>query len=375
MSLLFTTMLLTLSMGCSDKEFYAFSLEEEKDETAISFKVTDEEGKPIKDAYVVSFRELPPLHIRTGEGITDINGIVKISDKTNTNKGYATVVAQGYISKKIELSLDAGNTNEIAVQLALQNTIKIMSYNVLEGFRSNDELKKNFADWVKTYDPDIILFQELNKFTESSFSTFAKTYGHDYSVLLKTTGCPTGISSKQPISDVRRELEVTKLHHGYIYGMSYGIHLYAIHLNPYEVGDDRNKYGIARVDEMRIILEDAKKQGENAPVVIGGDFNSHNKFDSDAYGPGFTYANRDHGVTNMCKEYSFSDVYPLHNKDFKGSWPCDQISVNGTNKGARIDYIMISPAVKSKCVYSDILQTRFNDTASDHYPNYIEIEK
>lgn len=375
MLLIITIISLILTQGCDSKEFYAFSLEENKDETTISFKVTDKGGNPIKDAYVVSFRELPPVHVRVGEGITASNGIIKISDKTNTTKGYATITAQGYVSKKVELSLEAGAENEISVQLIPQNTIKIMSYNVLEGFKSNNELKENFANWVKTYDPDIILFQELNKFTENSFSAFAKTYGHDYVVLLKTTGCPTGISSKQPITDVRRELEVTKLHHGYIYGISYGIHLYAIHLNPYELSDERNKYGIARVDEMRIILEDAKKLGDNKPIVIGGDFNSHNKFDSDAYGPGFNYANRDHQVINMCKDYNYFDAYPLHNTDFKGSWPCDHISVNGTNKGARLDYIMVSSNLKSKCIYSDILQTRFNDTASDHYPNYIEIEK
>lgn len=361
--------------GCSEDEFYTFNLDKMENKTYISFKVVDQNNNPVKNAYVVSFRSLPPLHIRTGEGFTNDDGIFGIEDITNTTEGYANIVAPGYNSKKVALSLKKEEENEIIVKLEDQNVIKLLSYNMQEGFRGSEDLKKEFATWVKTYDPDIIIFQEMMKFTEATFATLAKSYGHEYSVLTKTTGIPTGITSKEPIEDIKRVVVPAQLHHGYVYGKTFGIDVYAIHLCPYELTNPANKYGIDRYDEMKIILNDASQINSDNSVLIAGDFNSHNQFDSDSYGPGFNYADRDHRVTDVCKEKGFFDAYPLLNAEFKGSWPTDHISVNGTNKGARIDYIMINNTLKGKCVYSDIIQAKFNDKASDHYPNYIEIKK
>lgn len=121
-------------------------------------------------------------------------------------------------------------------------------------------------------------------------------------------------------------------------------------------------------------MDDAAAYAD-VPVVIGGDFNDHNEFDRDSYGPGYRYGERDHTVTNTPKAYHFHDTYPLLNDVFKPSWPVDNISSNGPNEGARLDYIFVSDNVKNGMVFSDIIQSAYTDKFSDHYPTYIEIKK
>lgn len=373
--ILVTVLFLSISLwACKDEGFYTMSLENNEKSIKTTFTIKDKDGKVIKDAYIVTFRELGTLHIRTGEGASDANGVMKITDRSNTTKGYANIAAPGYNSKKVMLDLKEQGENQIEVVLDNQNTIKIMSYNIEEGFKNSQKGRDNFAKWVKTYDPDIILLQEMMHFDDVSFAKFAESYGHSHAVLSKTTGIPTAITSKEPIKNIRKVIDPQRLHHGYVYGESFGINIYSVHLCPYELDNDRNKNKIDRLDEMKIILQDAK-QHSNSSTIIGGDFNSHNKFDSDSYGPGYNYVNRDHQVTNLCKTENYFDAYPFLNKQFKGTWPTSHISVNGTNKGCRLDYIMLNNKAKDKCTYSDIVQSIFTDDASDHYPMFIEIAK
>lgn len=344
------------------------------DKTLLTFQVTDEDGEPIDRAYVVSYRQLEPKHIRVGEGFTDDEGEIQMEDPSDTPVGYATVVAPGYNAKKVELNLEEKENNQISVTLADQDVLKVMSYNIEEGFKDDAQLRKEFADWVQLYDPDVILLQEMMHFTDASFEAFAKTYGHDYAVLTKTTGIPTGITSKTEIKDIHKVVKTGILHHGYVSGETSGVRVFAIHLCPYELDNERNVYQIARKDEIKIIMDDAASYAD-APVIIGGDFNDHNEFDRDSYGDGYRYGDRDHTVTNTPKSYDFHDTYPLLNMFFKPSWPVEDVSTNGPNEGARLDYVFVSNNIKNEIVFSDIIQSEYTDKFSDHYPMYIEIKK
>lgn len=372
--IIFTIVLLyTLVIsGCSSDEFYTMTFD---DGTKQIFEVVDEHGNAIEGAYVVSFRKLESIHVRVGEGYTNKDGNIRITDKTNSAKGYANIVAPGFNSQKVILDLEAKTTNTVTVTLDKQDVIKIMSYNIEEGFKKNDKLKEDFVKWVQVYDPDIISLQEMMHFpTDASFLEFAKSYGHNYAVLAKTVGIPTGITSKKPIENIKKVVDPLKLHHGYVYGETYGIKLFAIHLCPYAVDHERNKNKIDRLDEMKIIMDDAG-QHKGDPIIIAGDFNSHNQFDRDSFGPGYTSTNRDYRVTDFCKSSNFFDAYPLLNSQFKATYSTGQISVNGSNKGYRLDYIMLNDKMKDRCQYSDIIQNAFADKTSDHYPVFIEVKK
>lgn len=369
--------ILCVSYGCNeDTEFDPgpFGDKNGENKTLQVFAVSDKNGNPIENAYVVSYRSLKPKHIRVGEGFTNHEGKIEINDVSDSKKGYATVVANGYNSKKIPLNINEKEENEIKITLENQNVLKVMSYNIEEGFMDNDKLKEEFSEWIQLYDPDILILQEMMHFNDATFLQFAKTYGHDYAVLTKTTGIPTGITSKKEITDVRKVVQTGVLHHGYVTAETFGMRVFAIHLCPYELDNERNIHQIDRKDEIKIIMDDAASYAD-MPVVIGGDFNDHNEFDRDSYGDGYRYGERDHTVTNRVKSYNFHDTYPLLNTEFKPSWPVDNISTNGPNEGARLDYIFVSDNTKSSTVYSDIIQSKYTDKFSDHYPTYIEILK
>lgn len=59
-----------------------------------------------------------------------------------------------------------------------QDNFKILCYNVLHGFESNPKVMDKYVTWVKTIDPDIVAFQEMNKFTDKSLKELAARYGH-----------------------------------------------------------------------------------------------------------------------------------------------------------------------------------------------------
>src|SRR5690606_19413747 len=338
------------------------------------FQVAGEACKPISYAYVVSYRRLAPKHIRVGEGFTNENGEIQMEDVSHTTTGYATVVTPGYNSKKVAIHIEQKQDNNITVTLAEQDVLKVMSYNIQEGFKNNVQLRQEFANWVKLYDPDIILLQEMMHFTDASFATFAKTYGHDYAVLTKTVGIPTGITSKKEIKDIRKVVQTGVLHHGYVTGETNGIRVFSIHLCPYELDNERNVHQIARKDEIKIIMDDAAGYTD-VPAIIGGDLSDPNTFDRDSYGAGYRYAGRDHTRTNTLKTYNFQDTYPLLNNTFKPTWPVDNVASNGPHEGARLDYLFVGDNAKETVVYSDIIQSMYTDKFSDHYPTYIEIKK
>src|SRR5882672_12802701 len=85
-----------------------------------------------------------------------------------------------------------------------QRRFKVMSYNVLEGFKKDSARKAQFIEWVKGFQPDMIAFQELNYFTQASFEAFAKQFGHPYAVIQKENGYPVGLTSKYPITHIEK---------------------------------------------------------------------------------------------------------------------------------------------------------------------------
>lgn len=366
-----------ITLGCkSSVEFDPgpFAGGDKSDKTLLTFQVKDASGNPIEGAYVVSYRNLAPLHLRAGEGYTNVSGEIVLDDQTHTKKGYATIVAPGYNSKKINLDLIPKTDNLLAVTLSAQSVLKVMSYNILVGFSNDAKLRQDFAKWVELYNPDVILFQEVSNFTDDTFSSFASTFGHDYTVRTKTTtGIPTAISSKYPMIDVKMVVQTGTLHHGYVSAVISGVRFFSVHLCPYEVDNERNTYRIDRQDEIEIIMADAN-QYASTPVVLAGDLNSHNSFDRDSFGNGYRYGDRDHGVYNTLKSTSFFDTYTLLNTEFKSTWPVAEVAKNGPNVGARLDYMFVNSNLRSSVVFSDIIYSKVTDKLSDHYPTYVEIK-
>ena len=338
----------------------------------LTVSIKEIDGKPIKNAYlIVSSVNTKNRSVRVKEGRTDLNGLMKVNANQPNTELQITVVSNGHESHSSSVRLSAEKSQMLELVLKKSESLSVLSYNVLEGFRNNEQRKTDFVNWLKDYAPDIVFFQEMNKFTEQSLSDFAKRFGHEYSVLLKTTGYPTAITSRFPITDVVRVFAGQT--HGYIYAKSNGIHLFSVHLSPHSLDQ--------RISEARAIVNHIEGIPAGEKIIVAGDLNSVNTFDEQAYTP-FTEERKkyaptvpiDFRATNSFLNAGLKDAYPLLNTVFKATIPVLNNKTDNPNQGCRYDYIYLSKNLADRCTYADILQTGFTDYASDHYPNYIRIE-
>lgn len=343
----------------------------------LSVMLKDTKGQPVKNAFVIMSGIEGKRLVNMGEGFSNENGKWVPYYKGSVN-GYISVVAPGYEASKTKVSYDGKNEQKLDIVLQDSQSLSIMSYNVKDGFENKDAKKQRFLEWLKRYDPDIILFQELNNFTEASLGEFAKKYGHEYASIVKESGYPTGIISKYELKNVQKLLRANDddifIYHGCIYAECQGIHFFVTHLSPFEVDD--------RISEIKgLVNKKIKTLPANAKILIAGDFNSYNAYDKKAYGPKFEPERLqfsptvpiNYEVTNYLLENGFQDAFTLFSEGyFKQSIPVSTTEFP-ENKGCRYDYIMLSDNLATECTYADILREKTTHALSDHYPNYIRL--
>ena len=100
-----------------------------------------------------------------------------------------------------ELELNSGSS-------VTTETLKVLSYNVLEGMKldkANDY--NNFVTWVSEQAPDIMAIEETNGFTKEKLTALSARWGHPYAEMCKESGYPVSITSKYPIEVVSRILD------------------------------------------------------------------------------------------------------------------------------------------------------------------------
>src|SRR5690606_38157497 len=107
--------------------------------------------------------------------------------------------------------------------------IKVLSYNVFEGFRGDAINIATFKKWADTLNADVIAFQEMKYFTKASLKSFAAEMGYPYTVMFHETGLPVALVSRYPITDIKTVPSDIHL----IEATILGYHFFVIHLNPY----------------------------------------------------------------------------------------------------------------------------------------------
>ena len=351
----------------------------------LSVSLKDASGKVVKDAFVVMTGIDAKRLVKMGEGRSDADGMWSPEYTGDVKEGYISVVAPGYEPHKEKFSFDGKTDMKMDITLKPSKSLSILSYNVWKGFTVNDKKpaskqKGMFVEWVKTYAPDIIVFQELCYFTEASLLEFDKTYGHEYACITKESGYPTGITSKYPITEIEKinRDDNPKIYtfHGFTHAKCCGIDIFAIHLSPQKLSE--------RITEMQNIIDEKIKQlPAGSKVLVTGDFNSYNLYDAKAYGK-VQFENErtqyhptvevDYTATNSLLEAGFKDAFTLFSDGyFKPTIPVSYTEFP-SNRGSRYDYIMLSDNLATDCTYSDILREKATtNTFSDHYPNYIRL--
>lgn len=267
-----------------------------------------------------------------------------------------------------------------AKSLAQDSTnIKVMTYNVLYGFKGNDNTSREIAaiEFIKNQQADVIAFQELNGFTEKSLLELAKQWNHEYAVILKEDGFPVGITSKRPIK------LISKMKGGFWHGMlhvsTYGIDFLIVHLSPSDLEVRRQEANLIKSYMKTAISE------EKSNYVVLGDFNALSPFDN------YLYKNNkywkkyeedfDYSVISSFLAYPLKDVIESFEEDVEQryTFPSPAVAPYSTAeeivyKRQRIDYILVSPELAKTCTNASVINEGIVDEISDHYPVIAEFK-
>lgn len=274
-----------------------------------------------------------------------------------------------------------------------QETIKVMAYNILDGYdRGQDQArKKRTVDFLQDQSADVIGFQELVGFTADSLAAFGRSFGHPHSIILKETGYPVGITSTEPIKLKAKILG--DLWHGMLHVKTHGIDFLIVHLSPHDAE--------IRWREARTITQYMEDNLVDQPYyIVLGDFNSLSPFDAyyhesqpdllQATQKGDDQRGNRRNLIDGRFDYSAMSRFlqhPLYDitqwftpAQDRFSFPTPILSGNRLQSDEiithrrRIDYILVSRGLAQRTKSARVINQGVVDQLSDHYPVIAELE-
>ena len=283
-----------------------------------------------------------------------------------------------------------------AVAQEADGYFKVITYNIWNGYDwgKDEDRRAEVAEWISRQDPSIVALQELCKYTPEKLKEDALSWGHSYSVLLKTTGYSVGLTSKYPITV--REKILDGMHHGALHCEIKGIDVFVIHFHPGSISFRREESAIM-LDKLAGVRE------HNQYYMVLGDFNSHSPFDAGLYDPegylltrlkerhpnneieegNLSYGDLDYSVMSALLAFPLIDVCRpfTFGIEERGSFPGRVLGpVNNESEEKlvsrleRIDYVLASPELSIKCTGARVCNGKENHYLSDHYPVIAEFE-
>ena len=251
--------------------------------------------------------------------------------------------------------------------------MKILSYNV-NGIRA--ALKKGFADWLKATDADVICIQETKAFEEQVDTQVLKELGYNlywfsaqkkgYSgVAIFSKLEPRKVSYGCGIKHIDYEGRIIRLDFDKVSIMS----LYL----PSGTNLDRLEYKFKFMDDFHSYIIELKKEISN--LVICGDYNiCHEAID--IHDPirnknisGFLPKERI-WFNNFLKSGFIDSFRYLNPEPHQYSWWSYRANSRNNNKGWRLDYALVSSALKNEIFRSYLLKEAIH---SDHCPVGLEL--
>ncbi len=273
-------------------------------------------------------------------------------------------------------------------QPAGKEKLRVISYNIWNGFEHDASRRANFINWIKGQQPDILAMTELVGFTEKDLEQLASEYGHKYYAIVKEEGYPVGITSNEPITVVKKQME--GFWHGMLHVKTHGLDMIVTHLSPHDW-----KFRLKEAQMLTSYIQD--NQLDNCMVM--GDFNAYSPFDADWVethaqlienmqkwdAEQETYRNmRDGrfdysvlskflsiGLTDICRLYVPADKRTTFPAAFLYGWQHGDTRLHGI--GERLDYILVSPSLVSRCLDARIHNGIETEGISDHYPVSVDL--
>ena len=275
-----------------------------------------------------------------------------------------------------------------SLPLQAQDSLTVITYNIWNGFDwgKDEDRRQRLTQWVDQQQPDIVALQELCGYTQEKLLEDAQQWGHNYAVILKTTGYPVGITSSQPITVIDKIFE--GMHHGALHVWTQGLEVMVIHFSPssYAKRREESKIILSRLEEIR---------ERNPHYLVLGDFNAPSPMDADLYPDdspllqrmresnkdkplkGNLFQNNlDYAVLSSFLAFPLLDVCQPFTLgiEARGSFPGLVLAKDKASKALlkarleRIDFILASPALAQQCTSARVCNGAENAYLSDHYP-------
>lgn len=264
-------------------------------------------------------------------------------------------------------------------------TLRVLTYNIWNGFDWGKDTARHqqFLDWTAFQKPDILALQELCGYTQEKLAKDAKSWSHDYAIILKEEGYPVGLTSRWPIQLINKQRE--GMWHGMLHARVAGIDVFVVHLSPADWK--------TRKKEAQIISQQIDSLANDKYLVLG-DFNALSPMDEDInqkkksllarYKIGDAKNQKHQNLRHDYWDYTVMSTFfaaglldmsmPFLQPAERFSFPTPalaniwQTESEIQRNRQRIDYILASPNLAKQCVYSRILNGPETGELSDHYP-------
>ncbi len=254
-------------------------------------------------------------------------------------------------------------------------TQKIISYNV-NGIRA--ALKKGFAEWLSSENPDIVCIQETKAMPEQIESEIFEKSGYKtYWFSAQKKGYSgVGILTKKQPDHIEYGMGIEKYdNEGRFLRADFGnISVISVYHPSGSSGSERQAFKMQWLEDFQNYVKELKKTRPN--LIISGDFNICRLW-IDIHNPekqqntsGFLPEEREWFQSFV--EDGFIDSFRKFNeKPHNYSWWSYRANARTNNKGWRIDYHMVSKNLEDKIKNAYILP---DVKHSDHCPVVAEVD-
>lgn len=254
---------------------------------------------------------------------------------------------------------------------AQDRPFRVLTYNVLYGFNHGKAIDLG-AEWIAKRHPDIVAFQELNKFTQEQLSTLAKKWGHHHTVILKEKGFPVALTANSEIEVIEKRIE--DMWHGYLHCKVRGVHFFVVHLSP-----SNHKVRVSEAELLGTKITKLLADGQN--VMVLGDFNTNSPLDRHWLEPRPSTAewrrklpeSADPKYITMTKFMEMGLIDLVHSKRptaevKQGTFPTRIKKQDRPGGGWRIDFILTDPKLALRCINAFTSREQAVHKISDHLP-------
>ena len=249
--------------------------------------------------------------------------------------------------------------------------MRLISWNV-NGIRA--AMKKGFLEFAAEQDADILCIQET-KMQEGQAEVPLEGYHQYWYSAVKKGYSGTAVFTKEEPISVRKGLGIEEHdNEGRALTLEFpDFYLVNVYVPNAQDGLKRIDYRMSWEDAFRSYLKELEK---TKPVITCGDFNvAHQEIDLKNPGPNrgnAGFSDEERGKMTELQDAGFIDTWRYFYPDREGvySWWSYRFNARANNAGWRIDYFLVSEALKDNLTGAEILTDVYG---SDHCPVTLEI--